>query len=241
MSNAIEINENSLMSLEDKKGEVQVKKRVVCKKVPAVVDDEHLIDLARLIFNKGQYHKPCCDGGYSQIMKIPLPAIKSIDGINCDAQITIGSCGNKFQFTLRMEAEAVRGRFDNSHVYYHENFLSSRDFNGVHSMLLKLLDDTIPDLRYYPMMCKFMEKPELEVLKLIEGRLIKNKIDIYAETCGVCFEPTRAKTGCNHTLCVPCADKIQILALKDANDYEEDSGEPCCPLCRHMDYFHITF
>lgn len=242
MSNANEINEIALMSLEDKKGEVLVKKRVVCKKNPAVEDDEHLTDLTRLIFNKLQHHKPCCDGGYSQSMKIPLLAIKSIDGINCDAHITIGSRNNRYQFSLRFEAVMVHGRFDNSHVYYHQDFYAQRDFNSVHMMLLKLLDDKIPDLRYYPMLCKFMEKEELEVVQLTEGRLIKNnKIDMYAETCGVCFEPTRAKTGCNHTLCVPCADKIQVLALKDANDYEENSGEPCCPLCRHMDYFHITF
>lgn len=241
MSNANEINEIALMSLEDKKGEVQVKKRVVCKKNPAVKDDEHLIDLTRLIFNKIAT-KGKDENIMVMVFKLPLPAINSIDGITCDAQIMIKSCcGNKVEFTLRMEAVMVHGRFENPHVYYHHDFYTQRDFNSLHLMLLTLLDDKIPDLRYYPMVCEFKEKDELEVIKLIDERLTKNKIGMYAETCGVCFERTRAKTGCNHTLCVPCADKIQLLAYEGANDWEENSGEPCCPLCRKDGGFHITF
>ena len=149
-------------------------------------------------------------------------------------------CQNRIEITVRMEAISVCGRFDNSHVYFHEAFYVEYTVQAIEEVLITLFP-LIKDLKYNPMMCKFMPKDDFEMYQLVNERLKDCQVVMHTEACAVCFEPTRGKTECNHTLCVPCADKIQSLAGESWIDDEENSGVPCCPLCREEGHFHISF
>jgi len=231
--------ENALMSLEDKKVEVQVNKRIiVCKKQ---VDNPH-VELAKIIFRK--VHEKKTVNRYGVVMKLPLSSIKSIDGVECDAMITVSISEylkNKIEIILRMEAVMVKGRFDNPHAYYHDTFYPEYNVCKIQDALAIILDNKIPNFKHSPMMCMFIDKDEFEIRRLIDVRLKNNGVDMCIDACAVCFEPTRAKTACNHTLCVPCADKIAVLALENMDESDDSTSEPSCPLCREASDFHITF
>lgn len=230
MSNANEINEIALMSLEDKK----VLKRRVENRQPY---------LASIVFDKIVLFKK--KGKSGTICNLQLHSIESIDGVRCDASIkvsTLYGCMNRTEFVLRMEALMVKGKFNNSHVYYHERFIiEDNNPRAITETFETLIDEIIPNLKFSPLMCKFVDSDELLISKAIDAKLRKTKTSMYSETCGVCFEITRAKTGCNHTLCVSCADKISVLAFQNFNDNENETQEPCCPLCRNQEDFYITF
>ena len=244
MSNTSEIKENVLMSLEDKKVEerVNLKKKRVVRKTP-----HH--ELAQIILKKVYEKKNSIKGtGYGTVMKLPLSSIRAIDGVECDSMIMViihQYLQSKIEFTLRMEAIMVKGKFDNPHVYYHETFYTEYDVCKIEDVLATILDDKLVNLKHRAMMCMFVYKDEYEIRELIDERLKNNGVDMHRNACAVCFEPTRAKTECNHTLCVPCADRIAVLAFEKMDgeeaDEENNDGHPYCPLCRQGGHFHITF
>jgi len=227
--------EKHLMALEDKRKIVKIPKENHNELADLIM--EKITDtLLTKPFDKTK-HNPLL------IMVLPLSSVASIDGIKCDTMITISllpDCQKwrgRIEFTLRMTSLMVQGKFDNDHVYFHESFYSEPE--TIHATLETILDETIVNLKYMPIMCKFVDKNQFEVRRLIDARLKKNGVDMCSDTCAVCFEITRAKTRCKHTICVPCADKITILA-REVMD-EDEPAEPCCPLCREEGDFHITF
>jgi len=68
---------------------------------------------------------------------------------------------------------------------------------------------------------------------------LKNKFEV----CCVCFENTKTKTDCKHSICIPCAGKLNRWKCEGCSEGDECSGDSACgyqecPLCRSILFIH---
>lgn len=160
--------------------------------------------------------------------------IETIDGVYACCEIvlfnTINSC-----IVFRVQTCWLNNRGENDDLYHNSKY--NKD---------GLTDSEIE---------KFCQKifDEIPLLKLnYEGNLIANKSkrDIAREKvdaifrnyncdnikkscsdeCCVCYNKTKTKTACKHSLCIRCWSKM----YKDIDDDSDDEGGAClkCPMCR---------
>jgi hypothetical protein len=86
--------------------------------------------------------------------------------------------------------------------------------------LKKLIEDFIkvlPDLKFNKFRGEFyigeVNNDDLEIAELFECM----NVTVYHDKCACCFDKTKTKTKCKHTVCLQCWDKIKTNV---------------CPICR---------
>jgi len=179
------------------------------------------------------------------ILWLPLTSLVSIDNIKCSGHLHVFNARNGW-LTIRLTFEPEEIEY---HKYFDETRRIREDFGEVNKAIDMFLKK-IPLLRYETMTCTFVEQTQLEARNAFQKLLIgKPSVAVTSDTCAICLEVTRAKLECNHSLCVPCGDKMtKILTLENEvhsdDDDEEEEDKPCypaCPLCRKKDYFRFRF
>lgn len=179
------------------------------------------------------------------ILLLPLTSLVSIDNIICSGHIHVFNARNGW-LTIRLTFEPDEIEY---HKYFDETRRIREDFGEVNKVVDMFLKK-IPLLRYETMTCKFVDQTQLEARNAFQKLLIGiTSVAVISDTCAICFEVTRAKTECNHSLCVPCGDKMtKLLALENEvhsdDDDDEEEDKPCypaCPLCRKRDNFRFRF
>ena len=70
----------------------------------------------------------------------------------------------------------------------------------------------------------------------------KIKVDEKYNECCVCLCNTTTKSKCKHTICIPCADKVQDYYCGDCDIDGDCDNEGCgmkrCPICRETLYIN---
>ena len=173
----------------------------------------------------------------SNVTSIALLELKSVDkicDIPCDAQMEIeflkkGAYNNN--------ADRVRLRFiaEARHVLIHDYSMQFRylshiqtcsvNLDEITTMVEELFVNILPNL-VFNYMTSEMEVGVNSLSQITASILADIKTVTMCDKCSVCLVPTKRKTTCNHSLCVPCADKL----LNNA-EIEEEECAPC-PICR---------
>ena len=179
------------------------------------------------------------------VLDLQLNALKSIFDINCLANIVVFLIKkthidtdtdteyreDAVKISLEVRAKMVNDQKSKLYKYYQKNIYSHVYVEAIDQAFASLVS-SIKELGYDTMTCSFIEKSQIKGLRFAHSLLGEvPSIKMADEVCSVCFEFTFSKTACNHSLCVPCADKISSTS--------ED--QVCCPICRQEGIFHIHF
>lgn len=181
-----------------------------------------------------------------------LTFIKSVDGIDCNVRLILRkvklNATNTMLIQLEIEPkfiEACIGSGRENWTYYDETIQCKINTKSVKEAFEKHLN-ILEDIKFDKIKCKFFPKIKLDFELALQNAFkslsnVKTKID----KCCVCHEETSIKTKCNHSLCIPCADKIKVSKKNCNEDNEDSEDEECsccysrkCPMCRQGD---VTF
>jgi hypothetical protein len=109
-------------------------------------------------------------------------------------------------------------------------------FNSVHETLHFLVNEFIPNFTIDVINGKFDYKNERnnnEQEDRIVAEFCKNfenneRVTLVIQKCCVCYQMTKCKTECKHSICIKCANQINFK-----REYGEETGF-LCPLCRTL-------
>jgi hypothetical protein len=187
----------------------------ICEPVVKEVKDLYVLE----IFN--QFTKGGC---------IYLHDIQSIDGI--DVNVFINKTHNKKDLFCKIESKTVYRNGDAFELYNGDiisvvetdNKLADfeQGFYGILSQLQELSFDKIHS--------RFVKKPTVSMCLAFPELFKSGKIISSHQVCSICYELTRQKTNCNHSLCFPCWSKIKEIKIRD--DDEDALYVRPCPICR---------
>ena len=115
--------------------------------------------------------------------------------------------------------------------YNYENYEDKVDY----IKFAKYIFELIPKLKFDKFNSNFVEN-DIEDGTFLCFEKIEHIKMIY-EPCCVCKENTTKKTGCGHTLCIECWDKIKYKYCEcrghyDCDNEDDGCGIKPCPICR---------
>ena len=135
---------------------------------------------------------------------IVIVPVQSVDGIDCDVRLVKNLQG---KITLVLESKkccVIDEEMDSNSYTYFNDFVTLEDLKQV-----------LSSLRFNKLTNRFQTTPVFD-WNFLECDSVK-----LFEKCCVCYERTQSKTTCNHSICIPCFDKIKYVNM-----------ETKCPLCR---------
>ena len=207
---------------------------------PAPTHEENLATIAKIL----QEANPLAIVDFRR--EVSMPFIQSIDDIAVDVDVAITVCPHSAVINLIVSSNGILSYYHDREspvVYYsHSLFyklapkadgiplpfeITLEDYTTAASVLLT----TLPLLKFNRYYGKFYstEPPQHALVAPIWAELKDcPTIKFWHEECCVCHEDTTTRTGCKHSLCYACWDKLPEIYVEE--DY--DGMTRVCPICR---------
>ena len=152
-----------------------------------------------------------------------------------------------FKVVLKIEAketmECDNLNYDTmtEYAYFSRAYICEMNDKAIYTLFVAMFQE-IGNLIYCNVDCAFYSSNNDAYQNKMDLRSILNALDSVEvtnpEPCCVCGDDTLATTMCNHTLCIPCADKtvcINHLSEESIESYKANAGiwdDVPCPICR---------
>lgn len=165
--------------------------------------------------------------------------IKEIDGLPCAVKLELKFMGREFYYLyFQIEERFIfcRDIDDNNttHRYFFKSFKVSEknkpmDIERI-AISLKIIFDIIPQLKFNKFEGNLQtDTKDKDILPFIKQFCHHENVKTSFEDCCVCYETTKTKTMCGHSLCMLCWEKMPFT--RGEND--EDPMQRC-PICRDV-------
>ena len=162
--------------------------------------------------------------------QITLP-IETIDGVYCDSEIMLHNKNNSgIVFVVKSSFPNNEGEYDD--IYHFSKWNGDGLTDAEIETFCQSVFDKIPLLKLtYEGVLK-PNKSKWDIAREKVDNIFRNyNCDNIKKTCSdeccVCYNKTKTKTSCKHSLCVRCWSKMY-------NDIECPDDDDCvkCPMCR---------
>ena len=169
------------------------------------VTDEEVTDIHQDIIKKE-----------NRFFGVTYPHVDKIDGVCVDVRMHYKEKTKRLFFDISMDhcmsnEDDGHAIFQSTNVKKDNGKLTEDDIR----LLLTDIEKTADELKFNKRLGRFLGYK----------RQNYNKNHIQGDDCHVCFEPTKSKTSCNHSLCVECCQHL--------------GDNPKCPTCREPDIWIV--
>jgi hypothetical protein len=162
--------------------------------------------------------------------QITLP-IETIDGVYSDCEIMLHNKNNS-GIVFRVQVPYVNNQGDQDDLYHFSRWNGDGLTNDEIETFCQSVFDKIPLLKLTHEGVLKPNKSKWDIAREKVDNIFRNyNCDNIKKTCSdeccVCYNKTKTKTSCKHSLCVRCWSKMY-------NDIECPDDDDCvkCPMCR---------
>ena len=153
--------------------------------------------------------------------------IRTLDGISVNVEISTYTIDKNTLYSIQVEHR----NFMDCEEQGNRRLFTESSFKSIADALTFLADVFLPTFKIDIMRGRFIchnniENDEAALLVEFSAAFENNeRVGGSIQKCCVCYDMTRTRTDCNHTLCLRCADKIHFKCDDDECGFD-------CPLCR---------